>query len=102
MSTHEGAFVVIAEFAVKPERLEDFLACARADSEGATGTEPGCRQFDVTVPEDGAPVVVLYEVYDDRAAFDAHLETPHLRAFRDAIEPMVVSRDVRFLTRVFP
>ena len=44
--------------------------------------------------------VLLYEVYDSAAAFDAHLETPHLKTFRDRIEPMVVSRQVRRLTRV--
>ena len=43
---------------------------------------------------------MLYEVYDDEAAFDAHLQTPHLRAFRDGIEALVVSRNVSRLTRV--
>jgi quinol monooxygenase YgiN len=44
--------------------------------------------------------VVLFEVYDDDAAFDAHLETPHLQAFRTGIEDLVVSRRVRRLSRV--
>ena len=43
---------------------------------------------------------MLYEVYDDEAAFDAHLQTPHLKTFRDGIEPLIVSRNVRRLTRV--
>jgi quinol monooxygenase YgiN len=44
--------------------------------------------------------VLLYEVYDDEAAFDAHLQTPHLAAFRSGIENLVVSRQVRRLTRI--
>jgi hypothetical protein len=44
--------------------------------------------------------VVLFELYDDEAAFDAHLETPHLEAFCAGIEPLVVSRQIRRLIRV--
>jgi quinol monooxygenase YgiN len=43
---------------------------------------------------------VLYEVYESEAAFDAHLQTPHLATFRDGIEPLVTGRKVRRLTRV--
>ena len=44
--------------------------------------------------------VVLYEIYDDEAAFDAHLKTPHLATFRAGIESLIVSRQVRRLTRI--
>jgi quinol monooxygenase YgiN len=96
----QGPFVVIAEFEVRPEGLERFLELARADAGQSVAREPGCHQFDVTL-ERGAPNrVVLYEVYDDEAAFDAHLQMPHLATFRDGIEPLVLSRNVRRLTRV--
>ena len=39
--------------------------------------EPGCRQFFVSRSEDNPDRFFLYEEYDDEAAFDAHLETPH-------------------------
>jgi quinol monooxygenase YgiN len=97
--TREGSFVIIAEFDVNPEGLERFLALATADASQSVAKEPGCHQFDVTVDQ-AANRVLLYEVYDDEAAFDAHLQTPHLRTFRDGIEPLVVSRNVRRLTRV--
>jgi quinol monooxygenase YgiN len=95
----EGSFVIIAEFEVRPDGLERFLALATADASQSVAKEPGCHQFDVTVDQ-AANRVLLYEVYDDEAAFDAHLQTPHLRTFRDGIEPLVVSRNVRRLTRV--
>ena len=97
--TREGSFVIIAEFEVKPDGLERFLALATADASQSVAKEPGCHQFDVTVDQ-AANRVVRYEVYDDEAAFDAHLQTPHLRAFRDGIEALVVSRNVSRLTRV--
>ena len=47
--------------------------------------------------------VVFYEVYDSRAAFDRHLETPHLARFRDAFPSLIVTeRPVRFAQRQDP
>jgi quinol monooxygenase YgiN len=96
----EGSFVIVAEFEVKPEAIDGFLEAAIADASASVANEPGCRQFDVTRANDQPNLVVLYEVYDSVDAFDAHLETPHLKTFRDQIEPMVASRRVRRLTRV--
>jgi quinol monooxygenase YgiN len=45
------AFVVIAEFRVRPEKLADFLEAARDDAAHSVADEPGCRQFDVVQPE---------------------------------------------------
>ena len=98
-ATRQGSFVIIAEFEVKPDGIERFLELARADASQSVAKEPGCHQFDVTVDR-AASRVVLYEVYDDEAAFDAHLQTPHLETFRAGIEPLLVSRNVRRLTRV--
>jgi quinol monooxygenase YgiN len=100
-SAREGPFVIVAEFEVRPERLERFLELAKVDAGQSVAKEPGCRQFDVTLDR-AANRVLLYEVYDDEAAFDAHLEMPHLEAFRTGIEPLVVGRNVRRLTRVHP
>ena len=95
-----GRFVIIAEFDVRPDALERFLALAQDDASQSVAKEPGCHQFDVTVEQGEAARVVLYEVYEDEAAFDAHLRMPHLATFRDGIEPLVTGRKVRRLTRV--
>ena len=67
----EGQFVIVAEFEVRPEGLERFLELAKVDAAQSVAKEPGCHQFDVTV-ERAANRVLLYEVYDDEAAFEAH------------------------------
>ena len=100
-NVHSGPFVIIAEFEVKPDKLEQFLELARTDASQSVANEPGCHQFDVTLEREQPNRVVLYEVYADEAAFDAHAETPHLAAFRAGIENLIVSRPVRRLTRVY-
>lgn len=100
---NDNAFVVIAEFQVKPGKLSAFLDAARDDAKHSVADEPGCRQFDVICPEGSGDIVVFYEVYDSRAAFDTHLETPHLGRFREAFPSLVVEeRPVRFSTRQYP
>ena len=100
--TNGAPFVVIAEFRVKPGAMDAFLAAAQDDARHSLADEPGCRQFDVVVPEVDSSVV-FYEVYDSRAAFDAHLETPHLARFREAFPPLIVEeRPVRFGARQHP
>ncbi len=91
------AFVVIAEFEVSEEHKAEFLEVCRYDSVRSTTDEAGCRQFDVLTSEDAPTSVALYEVYDDRAAFDLHLTMPHFTVFSDAMKRMgVETKVVRF------
>jgi (4S)-4-hydroxy-5-phosphonooxypentane-2,3-dione isomerase len=43
--------------------------------------ERGCRQFDVFVPKGEKDRVMLYEIYDNEAAFREHLQTVHYAVF---------------------
>ena len=40
-SAHRGPFVIIAEFEVKPDKLEQFLELARTDASHSVEREPG-------------------------------------------------------------
>lgn len=87
-------FVVLAQFRVKPGKRDSFVALAETDATAAVANEPGCRRFDVLVPHDSTERVVLYEIYDHKAAFDAHLKSPHLAAFRKGIADLIEDRRI--------
>ncbi|MGH6683575.1 MAG: putative quinol monooxygenase [Pseudolabrys sp.] len=36
----------------------------------------------------------LYEIYDDRAAFEAHLKTAHFASFNRDSEPLVADKKI--------
>lgn len=98
-----GAFVVIAEFVIKADRLDEFLNHAFDDASHSMADEPGCLQFDVlqvpTVPNG----VVFYEVYRSRQDFDDHLATPHVARFRSILSECVQTElPVRMLERLAP
>lgn len=62
--------------------------------------EPGCRRFEVWTNSDRPATLFLYEVYDDRPAFDAHLATDHFGRFDLAVAWRLTSTTVRFWERV--
>ena len=103
MEARKEAFVVIAEFEVSTAHRTEFLELCQFDAERSVGDEPGCRQFDVSTSEEALGSVVLYEVYDDRQAFDAHLTMPHFVTFAAGVERLgVVKIAVRFFSRQHP
>ena len=103
MESTKSAFVVIAELQVPAEHRDAFLQLCQFDSEHSVAGEPGCRQFDVITQPEAPETIVLYEVYDDRAAFDAHLTMPHYAAFAEGVERFHVEKtNVRFFTRHRP
>ena len=55
--------------------------------------EPGCHCFDILLPEEEENQVCLYEVYEDQAAFDLHVGTDYMAAYREQTGYMVMGRD---------
>jgi autoinducer 2-degrading protein len=92
--------VIVVDFKIKPERLAEFMPLMLENASTSRDTEPGCRVFDVCVDPKKETSVFLYEVYDDRAAFDAHLASAHFKRFDEAVAQMLVAKNVRTLKRV--
>ena len=74
-------FTIMVDFTVKPGAMAAFRALVDANARASCRDEAGCRRFDVLAPSGGDTRVVLYEIYDDRAAFAAHLASAHYAAF---------------------
>jgi len=87
-----GNFVLVVEIEVRAEFVDKFLEVIDTNAKTSVATEPACRQFDVLRQQDDPTRVVLYEVYDDLAAFQAHTKLPHVLAFHEAAKPMIVEQ----------
>ena len=88
-------FGLTVTFRLRPGSLAAFLPLVRENARASVADEPGCRRFDVCEPEGGGDEVFLYELYEDAAAFDAHLRTPHFLRFDEATRDMVASKEAR-------
>lgn len=89
-----SGFVITVDFVLKPGAMAAFRKLIDRNARDSCADEPGCRRFDVLVPTDSGDKVFLYEIYDDRAAFDAHLKTRHFEVFNHESEALVISKTV--------
>jgi quinol monooxygenase YgiN len=89
-------FTIIVEFVTKPGAMAAFLPLMLGNARASLENEPGCRRFDVLRPEGEDDRILLYEIYDDRAAFDAHCSAAHFTAFDRATREMVARKTVTF------
>ncbi|MGE0239718.1 MAG: putative quinol monooxygenase, partial [Parvibaculaceae bacterium] len=71
-------YVILVDFLLKPGSKAEFRRAIDANARASCRDEPGCSRFDVVEPQGDADRILLYEIYDDRAAFEEHLKTPHL------------------------
>jgi quinol monooxygenase YgiN len=85
-------FVLQVNIRIKPENVDAFMKKALENAREAR-KEPGCRQFDVLVDPKDSAKVMLYEVYDDEQAFEAHQQTPHFKKYVAEAVPLLASRE---------
>ena len=87
-----GRFVITVEFEIHDALMPQFMPLMLDNAEKSRTLEPGCDRFDVLGPANGGNRVFLYEIYKDRAAFEAHLNTPHFLEFAQNTKAMIKGR----------
>jgi quinol monooxygenase YgiN len=85
-------FVLSVNIRIKPENVDVGLRKALENAREAR-KEPGCRHFDVLVDPKDRTRVMLYEIYDDEKAFEAHQQTPHFKKYVAEAVPLLASRE---------
>lgn len=88
-------YVITVNFRMAPGREDQFMELILENARLSLANEQGCLVFDVLRPVSGPPdQVLLYEVYRDRAAFEAHLRTPHFLSFDAAVGDLITAKTV--------
>lgn len=90
---------ITVAFRVKANCLEDFLREMKLNAKRSLEREPGCRHFDVCVSPEDCRKVFLYELYDDREAFDLHLASEHFQTFDRLTTQWIDSKEVQAYIR---
>ena len=89
-----GMFVNAVDLDIVPAERENYLAAIKENG-AAAAREPGCRRFDILNLASDPNHFLLYEVYDNEAAFKAHRETEHFKKYAATTAKMVAKRDAR-------
>ena len=86
------SFVLQVDLRIKPESVDAFMAKA-LENAAAARKEAGCRRFDVLVDPKDRTRAMLYEIYDDEKAFEAHQRTAHFKQYLAEAVPLLASRE---------
>ena len=83
--------VRLAEIEVYRDKLEEYLGFAKEVGMVSMATEPGViGLFSMQDKTDPCKVYIL-EVYADKAAYQAHLQTAHFKKYKEGTASMVKS-----------
>jgi autoinducer 2-degrading protein len=89
-----SGFVIMVDFRLKACAQTRFRRMIDANARASVKDEPGCRRFDVVEPHGELGRILLYEIYDDEMAFDAHCRAAHFLAFDAECAPLVEEKHV--------
>ncbi|MDQ5847356.1 MAG: antibiotic biosynthesis monooxygenase [Pseudomonadota bacterium] len=92
------SFVLVVNIRIKPENVDRWMTMALENARYAR-KEPGCRQFEVLVDPKDRAKVMLFEIYDDEKAFEAHQETPHFKKYLAEAVPLLAQRERQVFTK---
>lgn len=79
--------VLTAKYYVQPGNGPEVVAALRRMAPLVQEHEPGCTLYQASRSQENSDLLLLYEIYADEAALQAHRETPH---FKEIIEGTVV------------
>jgi len=85
-------FVLVVNLRIKQENVDAFMKGA-LENAAAARKEPGCRQFEVLVDPGDRTRAMLFEMYDDESAFEAHQRTAHFKKYLAEAVPLLAARE---------
>ena|SRR5690349_8993413 len=91
------AYVVLARWWAKAGR-EDRVVAVLEELARASNAEPGCRLYQPHRATDDPRSFLIYEQYDDEAAFEEHIASEHFKRLveSEAIPDLLAERDRTF------
>lgn len=93
---------LVVEFRILPAWVDNFAVAIVENARASRETEAGCRQFDVCRDPADPGLFFLYELYDDEAAVQAHLQSAHFLQMNALTAAWVQDKKVWRYQRVAP
>ncbi|RYU93657.1 antibiotic biosynthesis monooxygenase [Emticicia agri] len=83
--------VRIAEIEILPEYLDEYKAILKVESEASVKIEAGVICIFPMYEKENPTRIRLLEIYASKAAYQAHLQTPHFQHYKTTTLKMVKS-----------
>jgi (4S)-4-hydroxy-5-phosphonooxypentane-2,3-dione isomerase len=94
-----AVYINAVDLDINPADMPKFIELIKENGAAAV-TEPGCREFNISVLAKDPNHVFLYEVYENEAALNTHRATDHFKKYAAATANMVTGRNVRAMSLI--
>lgn len=91
MKTGSEKIVRMAELEIDPNQLEAYLVLLTEEIEASIEKEPGVLMLHAVSVKDAPEKVRILEVYANKQAYEAHIQTPHFLKYKTLTAGMVKS-----------
>ena len=81
----------IAKITVDPAQLEKYQAALKEQMTTAMAVEPGVLSYYAVSDKKDATHITIFEIYADSTAYQAHIQTPHFKKYKETVKNMVES-----------
>ncbi|RWG04156.1 putative quinol monooxygenase [Mesorhizobium sp.] len=99
---HANGFVVVVEFVIQKEHVDEFRKGIIENAATSLSDEPNCLVFDICEDPKRPGHILLYEVYRSQVDFDVHLTSKHFLRFHEITKPWVAEKKVEIFSRLSP
>ena len=87
----QSRVVRLAELEIDPDQLQDYMAAPKEEIETSIRVEPGVLTLYAVSIKGHPNQIRLFEMYRDEAAYQAHLQSPHFKRYKERTQHMVKS-----------
>jgi quinol monooxygenase YgiN len=92
-------YIRIAKITVDSAKLESYKAALKEEIETSVRVEAGVVSLNAVYDKEHPTNITILEIYADIDAYKLHIQTPHFKKYKDAVNGMVKSL---VLTDVMP
>jgi quinol monooxygenase YgiN len=87
----DDRIVRLAELEIYPDQLEAYKAALKEEISTSIRVEPGVLTLYAVSVKDHPEQIRLFETYRNAAAYQAHLQSPHFKKYKEQTKQMVKS-----------
>lgn len=87
----DDRIVRLAELAIYPDQLDAYKAALKEEISASIRIEPGVLTLYAVSVKDHPEQIRLFETYRNAAAYQAHLQSPHFKKYKEQTKQMVKS-----------
>ena len=87
----DDRIVRIAELEIYPDHLVAYKAALKEEIAASIRTEPGVLTLYAVSVKGHPEQIRLFEIYRDAASYQAHLQSPHFKKYKEQTQQMVKS-----------